>query len=526
MKNFIKIGVLFLLVFAASCSDDTTNAPSVERELKTFTANIDNSNFGGVNLRVINSQWEVGDEIGIFMFKSSSELSDTSILGTGNNSPYKASNTTGVFNPSGKGLTFPNDQDQIDFIAYYPYKDGISNFNYPIDISNQDEQLDVLYSNNLKGTTLQASKNLLFNHVMTKIEVNLTSSDNVDFSTILLKLKGQNVKGSLSLTNGAILVGNDKADINLKKVSDTKREVLLFPSSDVVATLILTVNGVDKEVELSKLNLSAGKNNKFTLNLKGDNIDPKPQVNEWVETPSFAKVDNQEYISYFLSSSSRNFENKRNYSMLYDTKNRVALWVAYPLHSSYRGDVSRTKTWSYAPDVQESYQPDVVKNTWPSFTSLNYNRGHQIASGDRTATVEMNNMTFYTTNATLQKENLNGGVWNKLETALQNYVTTNVNDTVYIVTGVMLSTTEKPTISYEKDNSDRDCAIPQYFYKAIYVKNNGSDVTYAYKMPNENLSMSEQYNTYVTSVSQLEKETGFTFFNKVSTSVKDKIANF
>lgn len=178
----------------------------------------------------------------------------------------------------------------------------------------------MLYSNNLKDTNLESSKDLLFNHVMTKIEVDLTSSESIDFSTILLKLKTQNVKGSLNLTNGTVVADNDKADISLRKVSDTKREILLFPSSDVTITLVLTINGKDKEIELSKLNLSAGKNNKFTLNLKGDSVDPKPQVNEWVETPSFEKVDNQEYISYFLSSSSRNFESKRNYSMLYDTK--------------------------------------------------------------------------------------------------------------------------------------------------------------------------------------------------------------
>lgn len=526
MKNYFKIGVLFLIIFATSCSDDSTVTHMEERNLNVFTTNIDNNNFGGVNLRMIDSQWEAGDEIGMFMFQSGASLSTTTIVGDGDNLPYKTSSNMGVFNPSSKGLFFPKDQNQLDFIAYYPYKGDLQDFNYPIDITDQDKQLDVLYANNLKNATVETKKNLLFEHVMTKIEISLTSTESVDFSAVQIKLKDVVNEGSFNISSGQISVSTQKSDVSLKKVNDTKREILLFPSAETSMKLILTINGSDKEIELTKLSLLAGKNNRFTLNLKGSSVDPKPTVNEWLETPYFTQNADQEYVSYFLTSNTGGLAGKRNYSMLYDTKNRVALWVAYPLHNVYRGDVSRTKTWSYAPNINETFQPDVVTNSWPSFTTLNYNRGHQIPSGDRTASVEMNNMTFYTTNATLQKEDLNGGVWNKLETALQSYVTTNISDTVYVVTGVMISTTEKPTISYEKDNSNRNCAIPQFFYKAIYVKKNGADVTYAYKMPNENLSVSAQYSTYVTSVSELEKETGFTFFSKVATSVKDKTVNF
>ena len=62
----------------------------------------------------------------------------------------------------------------------------------------------------------------------------------------------------------------------------------------------------------------------------------------------------------------------------------VAHWVAYPLHSVYRGSIDRTDDFQYDPKVDYPWQPNLAAGSYRG----SYDRGHQLPSADRTATRE------------------------------------------------------------------------------------------------------------------------------------------
>lgn len=239
-----------------------------------------------------------------------------------------------------------------------------------------------------------------------------------------------------------------------------------------------------------------------------------PGINnaEWIELPAKSSLINTILVGHNLPDNDR----MRNYSMLYDTINRVAYWVAYPMHSSYLGSASRTDDWQYDPAIKNQYQPQLFKG----FGVSGIDRGHQLPSADRTINSAANRTTFYFSNMTAQNSTLNQGIWADLEARVR--VWTKQCDTLYVVTGAMIKSVNNSVIEYVKDNGGLSVAKPQYYYKALAKKMGNTYYTIAYRMDNKTPS-SSIYSTYKLTISQLEKETGFTFFPKLSSEDKSKI---
>lgn len=72
------------------------------------------------------------------------------------------------------------------------------------------------------------------------------------------------------------------------------------------------------------------------------------------------------YVSHFASLNNRTV---RNYSFCYDKTLHVAHWVAYPLHSVYRGSIDRTDDFQYDPKVDYPWQPNLVAGSYRAVTT-------------------------------------------------------------------------------------------------------------------------------------------------------------
>ena len=92
----------------------------------------------------------------------------------------------------------------------------------------------------------------------------------------------------------------------------------------------------------------------------------------WAELPEKRVDENFVYVSHFASLNNRTV---RNYSFCYDKTLHVAHWVAYPLHSVYRGSIDRTDDFQYDPKVDYSWQPNLAAGSY---------RGSYISSLRRT----------------------------------------------------------------------------------------------------------------------------------------------
>ena len=172
----------------------------------------------------------------------------------------------------------------------------------------------------------------------------------------------------------------------------------------------------------------------------------------WLELPS---MDNPN-LGYYSHSFKMNGKSYRNYSFGWSQKDRVALWVAYPLCKLYtNGNVGRTDAWALDPLLgNDSAAP------FGGYAG-SYARGHQVASADRQCCYDANAQTFYGTNMTPQLNAHNEKIWADLENKVRGYA--NSSDTTYVVTGVMVSSSSKK----EKDSYGKSVTVPDSYFKAV-----------------------------------------------------------
>ena len=221
---------------------------------------------------------------------------------------------------------------------------------------------------------------------------------------------------------------------------------------------------------------------------------------KWLELPAM----NNSALGYYSHSFKMNGNTYRNYSFGWSQKDRVALWVAYPLCKLYtNGSAGRTNAWAMDPLLGD--------NSAAPFGGYcgDYARGHQLPSADRQCCYDANAQTFYGTNMTPQLNAHNEGIWSSLENKVRNIA--NSSDTTYVVTGVVVSASGKK----EKDSYGNSVTVPDAYFKVLlrYSKSStlGQWNAAAFYLEHRPYSgnISKEHSM---SVDELEKKTGFDFF--------------
>lgn len=252
---------------------------------------------------------------------------------------------------------------------------------------------------------------------------------------------------------------------------------------------------------------------------------------DWAELPICKINDNYIYNTHYGMMGTK--RNARNYTYCFDTKNRAARWVAYPLHSCYTtGSGNRNYSkFCYDPEVDTKYQANMGAGSYNGW----YDRGHQIPAADRKCSQEMMNQTFYATNMTPQQADFNQGKWGSLEGKVRNCI---CRDTLFVVTGAHFEGTHNSSIaSSTTDKSGNICPTPTFYYKALLRTKSGntgkriSQFTDASQLIAiavwmEHMDTDDDTSAQTTefiSVAELEERTGFTFFPMIDDSIEQSV---
>ncbi|MDY3885415.1 fimbrillin family protein [Porphyromonas somerae] len=204
------------------------------------------SNIVQPGTRVAGETWEVSDAIGIFALKEGQALG-------ANNYTTNAKYTTAsagenvVFTSAMEGINLPS-TGNLDLVAYYPYKEGVTT-ELAFDTSDQSKPalIDLLYSNNQKGINKQnANANLVFSHMLTLIEFNITT-DGLAINNGSIALKDVLVDGKMALANGAITTGTKTAtpSVAIKAAGTNKYKgtMILPPQALAGKEVTFNING-------------------------------------------------------------------------------------------------------------------------------------------------------------------------------------------------------------------------------------------------------------------------------------------
>jgi endonuclease G, mitochondrial len=538
--QFSVFAMVLLIVTSCRKDRDQDRANLIGTEVK-FTSSIS----GQIKTKAVNDTWEANDAIGVFM-KTGAGLSNVvsanrSYTTTGNGE-FKATTVD-------QTLFYPENGSTVDFIAYYPYKGSLSGNSYPVDVTNQTNQgaIDLMYAQNATGLSKNSSNaNLVFDHQLSKIQITVKNGVGVpDLNSLKANFTGLKTTANFDLATGALSGQAQVADIQSKVSTQnglTVAEAIVVPTTDETGIKVVFLIGLKSytwtlpagtrfergkkyayEVELvgegGNSGIAASLNATITnwvdvpsgayaLNKEEVIINP-PTVSGYMETPVITTDNNMLYVFHKWP----NRSSVRNYAMLYDKRYKMAYWVAYPLHAMYMSSGNRTDAWQFDPQIPQNEQVDLSS----SFGN-GYDRGHQLPSADRNISTELNQTTFYYSNMTAQVSSMNQGIWNNLEQQVRSWSAK--GDTMYVVTGASIKSASDQTITYIKGS-----AIPKYYYKALALKKGDVYYTIGFRINNAVISSAVTYNNFRVNVSDLEKETGFTFFPKLNAQVKNTIDN-
>ena len=130
------IGFLSLFIVLQACESKFAELPQGNQAAEaTFTSVIDDR----VMSRAVNASWEANDVIGLFMLDNANKK----VLKA--NAAYVTARGDGNFvGKAGNAVYYPEDGTAVDFIAYYPYDEQVTDHTqYVLDVTDQSRQQDI-----------------------------------------------------------------------------------------------------------------------------------------------------------------------------------------------------------------------------------------------------------------------------------------------------------------------------------------------------------------------------------------------
>jgi DNA/RNA endonuclease G (NUC1) len=193
------------------------------------------------------------------------------------------------------------------------------------------------------------------------------------------------------------------------------------------------------------------------------------------------------------------------------------VWASWDLTAGDVGSASRSSSFFTDTNLPPNFY-QVTDNDYNGVGTNNLNRGHMCPSEDRTDTVADNLLVFYMSNIIPQSAVNNQGVWADFE----NYCRTLAQGS-----SELLITCGPSGFGTNRIPSGK-AVVPDYTWKIAVVVPPGSGTALAritsstrviaLKIPNTQQA-TNLWPTYVTSVNQLQMDTGFTFFTALPADV-------
>jgi endonuclease G len=196
-------------------------------------------------------------------------------------------------------------------------------------------------------------------------------------------------------------------------------------------------------------------------------------------------------------------------------------WVSWNLTKADIGNAKRQSSFEPDPLLPKSFAH--VRSS--DYSGSGFDRGHMCPSKDRSASDEDNAATFVTTNIVPQAPKCNQGGWERFESHCRDLA--NAGNVLYIACGPHGeggegSNGRAATVGKAK------VSVPASVWKVVLVLPSADAVpdrdtkALAVWMPNDQ-SVPEDWKPYKTTVADVEKRTGYTFFPLLPADVAEAI---
>lgn len=202
---------------------------------------------------------------------------------------------------------------------------------------------------------------------------------------------------------------------------------------------------------------------------------------------------------------------RKAYVTSYNSGNLIPNWVAWELTAEH-ADGPWPRDHHYYEDVSVPL-PRCTLEDYQGIGEMGLSKGHMCPAGDckwdSVAMAETNLLT----NICPQEQGLNSGMWNQVEQACRRWAIK--YGRVYIVCGPLLYRQEHLTIG------DHHVVVPEAFFKVI-LRLGDDPACIGYVIRN---GARGKKGSYVNSLSQVERITGYHFFPNLPDSIRSQIEN-
>lgn len=298
-KTLSSVAIAFAAVLAlGSCNQSDDIQADGPRSIQ-FTANIGEQMAVASQTRAAGTNWNQDDAIGVFMVKNK----ETSIASTYAGNKKFTTSIGNLFMPlPGYEIYYPLDENnRVDFIAYYPYTDGL-NMDSKIDVSTADQskqpEFDMLWAkadNSGQGYGKNYGDNipLTFNHRLARLTMNIKAAANTalaDLDGMVVTIKGMNTATTFAVKDGAIGTATTKTNFTARKTTTpisggylATYDAIIVPATyaDSDITVEFSVYGLTFTWNMGGVEFTSGNDYVYDVLLTLTGVKTMATINQW-----------------------------------------------------------------------------------------------------------------------------------------------------------------------------------------------------------------------------------------------------
>ena len=288
-------------------SDITNNTSGT---VVSFTSSI-------IKSRATDSNWNAGDEIGVYMQNADDA---TSYLNT--NVKYTNSEETIDSFTSDTPITYPGgDVTIVNFMAVYPYNENVTDGNYTFTLGGNLSDNDIMYASSPLVEAGTENVDLTFKHKLSKIVLNIKDENGNPLNDATVSIDKQCKEGVLNMSDGTV-TAKEAAEYNssLQFVdkNNGQYEAIILPDEAREGRIILITTSDNKIYRCPIDNISFDSSKRYTFPVVLYSKDPSVTQPELV--PDIVDWTDEQVSQGWVVGSDVNFDSskKKKYEILKD----------------------------------------------------------------------------------------------------------------------------------------------------------------------------------------------------------------
>lgn len=269
-----------------------------------------------IKSRATDNNWEVGDEIGVYMQNADAA---TSYLNT--NVKYTNSEETIDGFTSDTPITYPGgDVTLVNFMAVYPYNENVTDGNYSFTLGDNLSDNDIMYALSPLVEAGTENVDLTFKHKLSKIVLNIKDENGSPVSGATVSIDKQCLEGVLNVSDGTV-TAKEAAEYNssLQFINKTngQYEAIVLPDEAREGRIILVKTSDNKIYRCPIDNISFDSSKRYTFPVFLYSKDPSVEQPELV--PDIDDWTDEQVSQGWVVGSDVNFDSsKKQYEILKD----------------------------------------------------------------------------------------------------------------------------------------------------------------------------------------------------------------